>query len=88
MAKEFTDAELHQIRAIIKEEIDSLKISAFVNGDAQLHKTMQQANLDSGKFWREIWTKIMVTMVGSGAGITASFVIYSVWTAIKSELKK
>lgn len=96
MAKEFTDFEIQQIRTIAKEEAaleakrvaDELRLSAFVDGDATLHKAMQQANLDSGKFWREIWARIIITMVGTGAGVTVSFVIYSVLSAIKSELKK
>jgi chaperone required for assembly of F1-ATPase len=76
------------IRAIVKEEIAALKKEAFVDGDAALHRAMQEANLRSNNFWREMWSSVLKTMAATGAGLILTFVFYSVLAAIKTEIKK
>lgn len=88
MERKQLDTHEPLIRAIVKEEIAALKKEAFIDGDAALHKAMQEANLRSNNFWRDMWSKVVITMAATGTGLIVTFVFYSVLAAIKTEIKK
>jgi hypothetical protein len=88
MEQKMTHDDELLIRSIVKQEIDALKKQAFVDGNAELHKAMQQSELNSNNFWREIWSKIIITTAATGTGSIVLFLFYAVLSAIKTELKK
>jgi vacuolar-type H+-ATPase subunit I/STV1 len=79
---------LHEEQAEIQIEINKLINDAFVNADLVLHKSMQQADLNSKNWRRDVWTSAVKTISTTAIVSIVAFIFYAILESIKSELKK
>jgi len=79
---------LHEEQAEIQIEINKLINDAFVNADLILHKSMQQADLNSKNFRRDIWANAVKTISTTAIASIVVFVFLAILESVKSELRK
>ena len=79
--------EVHSIR----QDVESIK-KAFPKGedapDYNGHHDHHESIIKASRKWGEIGTEVLKKLFGGIAWITLCFIAYSIWEAIKQEVKK